>query len=233
MSEFKISDNTVSRVNQVINSSNLYFLGNEKDYNLKVLILGNSITRHGPNAEIGWMNDWGMAASKKENDFVHVLYGLLEKSGIKPYFMVRQAADFERRFNEVHIFDNYIEDKKFNADVIIFRLGENVSRISDEYSKAFGDKSFEFINYLKNKDTKVIVTDCFWEYDLLDKHIKSMTQRLDAYFIHIGDLGLDDTMRATGLFEHSGVAGHPGDLGMKNIAERIFEELKKAVKFEY
>jgi hypothetical protein len=33
-------------------------------------------------------------------------------------------------------------------------------------------------------------------------------------------------MKAIGLFEHEGVANHPGDIGMKNIAERILKELK-------
>jgi alpha-galactosidase len=34
----------------------------------KVLFLGNSITKHGPKADIDWKGNWGMAASAEAND---------------------------------------------------------------------------------------------------------------------------------------------------------------------
>ena len=43
-----------------------------------------------------------------------------------------------------------------------------------------------------------------------------------AELVELGDLGEDSTMRADGLFEHKGVAMHPGDRGMAAIAKRIF-----------
>ena len=39
----------------------------------KVLVYGNSIALHAPKADIGWTNNWGMAASAPEKDFAHLV----------------------------------------------------------------------------------------------------------------------------------------------------------------
>ena len=59
--------------------------------------------------------------------------------------------------------------------------------------------------------------------------IEELSREKGYPLVRLGDLGQDDKMKAVGLFEHKGVANHPGDLGMENIADRIFEELKKLI----
>ena len=69
--------NTVKATEQV--KKDRYVEDFQKDGKVKVLFIGNSITRHEPKPEIGWDNDWGMAASCRENDYVHVAVRFLEE----------------------------------------------------------------------------------------------------------------------------------------------------------
>lgn len=70
------------------------------------------------------------------------------------------------------------------------------------------------------------MTTGFW-YHPGDNKIIEYSKENSLPCVVLGDLGEQEEMKAIGLFEHGGFANHPGDLVMKNIAERIFEEIKK------
>ena len=151
-------NNTVSAVNQMINSSELCFLGSE-NAKKRILIVGNSITRHGPLPEIGWEYDWGMAASSRDKDYVHRLYAKLTESGHDVFMRIRQASHWERNFLKEDVLSSYLEDREFNADIVIFRLGENVLDEDTPYLK----KAIKaFVEYLC-VDGKMLFTTCFWD----------------------------------------------------------------------
>lgn len=77
---------------------------------VKVLFLGNSITLHGSLPKIGWTNVWGMAASAKEKDYVHlVTRGIEREAGRKADLRVRNLADFERNFRNEHAYGEFGE----------------------------------------------------------------------------------------------------------------------------
>jgi hypothetical protein len=72
----------------------------------------------------------------------------------------------------------------------------------------------------------IIITDMFWKSEALDKPSEEAAREQGYEFVSISDLGEDDANKAVGLFEqHSGVASHPGDLGMERIASRILAKL--------
>ncbi|MCQ2400130.1 MAG: SGNH/GDSL hydrolase family protein [Clostridia bacterium] len=225
MKDFTLKDNTVSAVNQMIKSTELYYLGEKKENCKKIYVIGNSITRHGPKEDIGWNRDWGMAASSPDKDYVHVLYSMLENAGLTPWFLVRQGANWEFDFENYDFTEKYKEDKKFGADIIVFRLGENVHDLTEEKMPAFIEKATALLRFLSNGSTKFVFTTCFWEYKNLDDCVKKISSSFNSPLVLLGDLGHDEKMRSQEDFWHEGVKGHPGDLGMKTIAERIFNEI--------
>ena len=69
--------NSVRADNQLDSDRYVSIISNSA--NRKVLFVGNSITKHAPAPTIGWYGDWGMAASKKENDYVHLIMKKLDE----------------------------------------------------------------------------------------------------------------------------------------------------------
>ena len=224
-SSFKVTDNDVSAVGQMRNSNKVYFLGNP-EAKRRLLIVGNSITRHGPLAEIGWEKDWGMAASCPERDYVHVLCSrLLEMEDV--FVMVRQFAEWERDYLLEGVPACYVEEQAFGADEIIYRLGENVKPLqSDEEEAVFAEALDAFIRQINPKGGKVYFTTCFWRNTRVDGAIRTVAERMQMPLVDIGPLGDYDENMAIGLFEHQGVAHHPGDLGMQRIADMLYAEMR-------
>lgn len=218
-----IDDNTVSADNQVVKSASSYILG-EENGSIKIAVLGNSITRHGPKPDIGWNNDFGMAASDREHDYVHRLFAKLTESGKRVCFFVKQFAFWERNLTG-EFTDDYSDVKEFRPDIVVFRLGENVDSKTD--ASVFEAEVERLLDYVGSGSARLLLTTCFWHKNMVDDVIRRICEKHGLTPCELGDLGERPEMKAIGLFEHSGVAAHPGDLGMENIAERIFNALVK------
>lgn len=224
--KFTINDNTVSSENQLPTDKYATFLGNP-NAKKRILIVGNSITRHDVKPDIGWHGDWGMAASAEEKDYVHLLAKrIFEKEDA--LVMVYQLALWERGYTEADAFTLAKTAHDFKADTVIFRLGENIKSPTDANGRALLAKAMaDLISYICPKDAKIVFTTCFWKHGVVDEVIREFAAQMDMPLAELGDLGDDDRFMAIGLFEHNGVAHHPGDLGMQAISDRIFEELEK------
>lgn len=194
---------------------------------IKVAFLGNSITIHQKSPSIGWHNVWGMAASAKEKDYVHIVIREIEKqTGRKVNAKVRGLANFERNFlNYNYSADQDIID--FKPDILVLAIGENVPELGDEASKlAYRDavrKLLEGFMQGKNPPT-VVVRGVFWPNAWKDRMMKEAAEACGAKFVK-ADFGRDKSMMALGLFEHRGVQVHPGDKGMNAIAQSIINAL--------
>ena len=215
--------NDVPAVGQLKGSDCISFETTE-NADIKLLFLGNSITRHGKAENLGWCGDWGMAASSKENDYVHKLISKFCQKGIKVSACIANLSDWERTRNMDLLFTKYSSALRFNADYVIVRLGENAC--PDKYLSEFELCYGELTDLFSRNGAKIVLTDLFWEYEPFDNFVAELAKARGYAFAEIHDLGNDDEMKAIGKFSHNGVAVHPGDKGMAEIAERIFRVLR-------
>lgn len=222
----QIDKNTVKAENQLADWNRITFEC-EENKGKRILFVGNSITRHAPKKEIGWTYDWGMAASCKEKDYVHVTKEMILKKAPDSTFCICQAADWEKVYTEGEKrLESFKAAREFNADIIVMRLIENCQ------SKTFDKEVFireynKLLSYLTlNVNAKLIITSSFWIHPG-DEALSEIAKHINADFVYLGDLGEEASMRADGLFEHEGVAAHPGDNGMEEIAKRIFAKMEK------
>lgn len=204
----------------------------------RLLFLGNSITRHGPKADIGWTGNWGMAASAMEKDYVHVLASALaERSKTPPLVMVENIADFERKPEGFDYKARLEKPLAFKANVIVVAIGENVPALrTDEAKSAFQEHLRKLLAALQGSDRPAIfVRSCFWPDAAKDQILKQVATEAGATFVDISALGKDPSNKASAerKIDHAGVAAHPGDKGMKAIADlllRAMDEREAALK---
>lgn len=205
----------------------------------KVLFLGNSITLHGPAPQIGWTGNWGMAASTRDNDFVHRLVAHIAKAaGDEPRVMVRNIADFERDLGAFNIRETMKDELAFDPDVVILAIGENASSPkTDEARTHFATAFASLLTELKQHGSKqlgqtqptIIVRSQFWQDAEKDTLMKRACTDAGATFVDISQLGLDEAnyARSERKIEHAGVANHPGDKGMQALADALWMAIKK------
>ena len=220
----QMAKNNVDSKNQLKDAAYVRF-HNPEGNGVRIMFVGNSITLHGVAAHIGWNRECGMAASSLENDYVHILERAVREIDSDAVFCICQAANWEREYkNGSSTYHHYAAARDFDADIIIFRCIENCSGVGFD-RETFYRELGAFIDYLNSdREAKIIVTTGFWRHPG-DEQLRAYARNNSFPLVELGDLGEDDKMKAIGLFDHSGVANHPGDEGMKNIAERIAKEL--------
>jgi hypothetical protein len=198
----------------------------------RILFLGNSITLHGPKADIGWTGNWGMAASAEDKDYVHlVTRALAQHTGSTPQIMVRNIADFERNYAAYDV-DGQMKDLfAFDPDLVVLAIGENVPALGSEDSRAqFRAGVMSILRCaLAKRRPLVVVRSSFWADAAKDQVLGQACQEAGGIFVDAGPLGREaaNAARAERSFTHDGVAGHPGDKGMKALADSIVQALLK------
>jgi hypothetical protein len=183
-----------------------------------VLIMGNSIVRHPPLPEIGWSNNWGMAASSIDSDFVHIL-----KRKLSPYnvnLVYDNYADFESHYWD-YDYSKFDTLKRFNPDMIIVRLAENVND-SMSIPKGFIKHYDSLLNYIDPEKSAVkIICDGWWANNNINRLLKDYAEENDYTFLDHNSLYSNNTI-ALGEYKNAAVEQHPSNKGMALIAESIW-----------
>ncbi len=216
-------ENTVPGLNQMGDNLLVYYLG-DPTAKIRILILGNSITRHAPKPEIGWEYDHGMAASRIELDYVHRLYAQLLEDGKDVYIMVRQASAWEQGYMGENVLTAFEEEHDFQPNIVLFRIGENVLNPVDK--EFFYAKLKEFTTYLCAAHTKILLTTCNLPHPPVDECIEKLSKEKGYPCVSLGWIGRNPELSARGLFWHGGVQMHPSDEGMLATKEEIYKVLK-------
>lgn len=198
----------------------------------RVLFLGNSITLHPPAPQIGWLGNWGMAATAADKDYVHVLTQHLAKAaGGQPRIRVGNIATFEREFGTYDVARGLRDDAAFGADVAIIAIGENVPELTTEQAKAGYRAAFAKLLAELKKDNRpaIFVRSAFWPNATKDAIMKAACAEAGGVFVDISALSRQEAnyARSEQKIAHGGVAAHPGDRGMAAIADALWAAIGK------
>lgn len=190
----------------------------------RVLIFGNSITKHGPAPHIGWNGNWGMAASAEDKDYVHVLMAKIKEYNPDTQFLYDNIADFEQKFWDYDM-DLRPKYKDFNADVIIMRISENVND-TEAKNRDFAKYYAELIRFVNpSGKAAVFCTNGFWPNENVNPQIQKVCEENGYTFVDISHLYQEESNMAKELFENPDVGRHPSDQGMSNIASILWNQL--------
>lgn len=195
----------------------------------RVLFVGNSITFHSANAKLGWTNNCGMAASASEKDYVHLLESRVK--AVQPEAQCRiMQSSIEREFPKPvwSCEALYRGAREFAPDIMVLYFGANVKQdymrgtMQPPPARRFGEALEEFINYIDpERKALVLIPQGFYTRKIafLEAEKKATAEKLGCKFIPMADVNANP--------KAMGRLGHPGDEGMRMIADRIWEHMRE------
>ena len=198
-----------------------------------VLCIGNSITFHASLDEVNWYSSHGMAASKPDSDYCHRLEHMLKKynpsSSVTPVNIVSWERDFSINL------DSLLKEYCENKDIIVIRLGENVTGNICDFQEALS----KLILYCKQYTNNIILTGQYWESSIKELAIINNAICFDLKYVPLswiwnlyriecspreGDV-LYNTNGELYFVKGNFINTHPNDRGMELIATSIFNSL--------
>ena len=212
----------------------------EGEKKISVVCVGNSITEHAPSLGIGWENNWGMAASSADKDYVSVLENMIAMEYPEYYVDVNISAayPFEKSvstsldYDYTQVLESSIgvDIKKYNPDVITFQWGDNVKNCTrDSYAYALG----QVVDYCRKvkPDMALIFSQHFYGSSGDDKclAVEDVAKAKGVSYVKLYPLCITENKAFKEYPDKTAFNSHPGDKGMEAIADAIWEELKDMI----
>lgn len=201
----------------------------------RILFMGNSLTLHAPKPDIGWTGHWGMFASARDNDFVHLLAKALEArtggtlvlepvpapaggpAGAENIINIAQILEREYRGYDASKIRKQLDWK---ADIVILQFGENVPR-ADFDPVAFEKALKSLLADLKQAgNPQIFITSQILSANPQLDEIKKKACSEDApqrTFVDIAYFSQDKSLY--------GQLAHPNDAGMRRIAGSLYSAI--------
>jgi hypothetical protein len=236
-----VSKEQLSQMNRTIIPAFIDTCNNKSGEQFKILIIGNSLSYHGIAKESGWNHISGMAASKIEHDFAHLIF---EKTGDllpnkKIFLRISNLTEFERNYST---FDFAVIDSlvSYHPDLIVFQLGENVSFDEINTQQLFEKKYVDLINCFKKDNNPIVIcTTPFFPSLEKNEIIKKIALTTKCFVADLSHLILLDNENYSknennyagdrNIWKVDGIGLHPGDYGMRNIAQQVFIVINASV----
>ena len=200
--------------------------GGKNAFSGSLLVVGSSLTKHGPAPDKRCTGNWGMAAGSAEKDFVHVLVKKLEAHtknkidlSIIPGYPVEKVF-----FNET---DNKLLDGVDGRyDYIVLEIGDNFD-FTNQLKATFQDRYHDLIDKLKTKLGKNGGLVCLGKWlpnDFVDDQIRSVCEAGKGKFVSLKPISLriESKVSQERQFSNAEVADLPGDWAMQEFAEAVF-----------
>ncbi len=216
----------------------------------KILFLGNSVTLHPPKPAVQWEYNWGMAASSQDMDFVHRLGRSIEQQTggallLDPRDPAILDPDDNGDANVVNFsgpmeirytaYDSSTLQQQIAAqpDIVILQFGENIDMGSFDGAKLKSSLQSLMAELRDSSDPHIFVTS----YILADNdgRIDAVKREVCAedpshrVFVDLSNFRHDWTNYAAAEPYYQGnpfILSHPGDKGMKFIADGLFEAMR-------
>ena len=197
------------------------------------LALGNSITKH--TVCDYWWGTWGMAATKAEKDYPHLLAGKLANYFGPVTMQILNISTWETqsydRAQTLSPLDNYLDD---TLNLVTIQLGEDCYDMT-----TFENDYIELIRYIQARapNAHVMVLGDVWNFPPRDELKIAACVKAGVPYVDLSEIrdnpayqcGLgtvvygDDGQQHT--VEHAGAAKHPGDSGHHYMADKAYAAL--------